>query len=124
MSSLGQATLFNSLERFPSVTALARRYLVGHMLGVPRDRGSTRWLHVYAVMDASGTFSEHALMASMFRMSQAGVKIANATMVVAEMLADWSGKYAHSVGNILAQRVPNFGLVFAGFAHQAGQRTA
>src|SRR3954466_317686 len=77
---------------------------------------------VYAVIDASGTFSQHALMASMFRMSQAGVKIANATMVVAEMLADWSGKYAHPVGNILAQRVPNFGLVFAGFAHQAEQR--
>jgi hypothetical protein len=56
-------------------------------LGATRDG-----YDVYAVMDASGTFNQHALMASMFRMSQAGVKIANATMVVSEMLADWSGK--------------------------------
>jgi hypothetical protein len=47
---------------------------------------------VYGVVDASGTFSQHALMASMFRMSQAGVVIANATMLVSELLADWSSK--------------------------------
>jgi nicotinamidase-related amidase len=73
---------------------------------------------VYAVIDASGTFSQHALMASMFRMNQAGVVIANATMLVSELLADWSSKYAEPVGKILGARVPNFGFVAAGFYHR------
>jgi hypothetical protein len=71
-----------------------------------------------AVIDASGTFSQHALMASMFRMSQAGVVIANATMVVSELLADWSSKYAEPIGKILGARVPNFGFVAAAFYHR------
>ena len=73
---------------------------------------------VYGVLDASGTFSQHALMASMFRMSQAGVVIANATMLVSELLADWSSKHAEAIGKILAARVPNFGFVAAGFYHR------
>jgi nicotinamidase-related amidase len=73
---------------------------------------------VYAVIDASGTFSQHALMASMFRMSQAGVVIANATMLVSELLADWSSRYAEPIGKILGARVPNFGFVAAGFTHR------
>jgi hypothetical protein len=76
---------------------------------------------VYAVMDASGTFNQHALMASMFRMSQAGVKIANAIMVVSEMLANWSGKYAAPVGRISGARVPNFGFLAVNLAHRAQQ---
>jgi nicotinamidase-related amidase len=73
---------------------------------------------VYAVIDASGTFSQHALMASMFRMSQAGVVIANATMLVSELLADWSSRYAEPIGKILGARVPNFAFVAAGFNHR------
>jgi len=73
---------------------------------------------VYAVVDASGTFSQHTLMASMFRMSQAGVVIANATMLVSELLADWSSKYAEPIGKILGARVPGFGFVAAGFNHR------
>jgi nicotinamidase-related amidase len=73
---------------------------------------------VYAVIDASGTFSQHALMASMFRMSRAGVVIANATMLVSELLADWSSRYAEPIGKILGARVPNFGFVAAGFNHR------
>jgi nicotinamidase-related amidase len=76
---------------------------------------------VYAVIDASGTFSQHALMASMFRMSQAGVVIANATMLVSELLADWSSKYAEPIGKILSARVPNFGFVAAGFYHRSAK---
>ena len=74
---------------------------------------------VYAVMDASGTMNSHALMASMFRMSQAGVKIANANMVIAELLADWGGKFAMPIGKLYADRVPNFGFIAAHLAHQA-----
>lgn len=74
---------------------------------------------VYAVMDASGTVNQHALMAAMFRMSQAGVKIANANMVIAELLADWSGPFAAPLGKLYADRVPNFGFIAAHLAHQA-----
>jgi len=77
---------------------------------------------VYAVMDASGTVNQHALMAAMFRMSQAGVKIANANMVIAEILADWSGKFAAPLGKLYSERVPSFGFIAAHLAHQAALR--
>ena len=74
---------------------------------------------VYAVMDASGTVNEHALYASMFRMSQAGVKIANTNMVIAEILADWSSKYGGSLAKLYASRLPNFGFIAAQLEHRA-----
>lgn len=77
---------------------------------------------VYAVMDASGTVSEHALYASMLRMSQAGVKIANTNMVIAELLADWSSRYGAPLGQLYADRLPNFGFINAHLAHQSGLR--
>jgi hypothetical protein len=43
---------------------------------------------VYAVMNASGKVNQHALYASMFRMSQVSVKISNTNMMIAEILAD------------------------------------
>ena len=61
------------------------------------------------VTDAPGTFSQHALMASMFGMSQAGVVIARATMLVSELLIDWSSKYAEPIGKILGARSPTSG---------------
>lgn len=88
-------------------------------LGAARDG-----YDVYAVMDASGTLNQHALNAAMFRMSQAGVKIANANMVVAEILADWGGKFAAPVGATYAERVPNFGFIAAHLAHQATLKRA
>lgn len=68
---------------------------------------------VYAVMDASGTVNQHALYAAMFRMSQAGVKIANTNMVIAELLADWSSSYGMPLGKLYAERLPNFGFIAA-----------
>ncbi len=68
---------------------------------------------VYAVMDASGTVNQHALYAAMFRMSQAGVKIANTNMVIAELLADWSSSYGMPLGKLYADRLPNFGFIAA-----------
>lgn len=73
---------------------------------------------VYAVMDASGTVNAHALQASMFRMSQAGVKIANTNMVIAELLANWGSQYAESVGRLYANRLANFGFIAAHLDHQ------
>ena len=74
---------------------------------------------VYAVMDASGTVNSHALQAAMLRMSQAGVKIANTNMVLAELLADWGGQYAAPLGALYAKHLPNFGFIAAHLEHQA-----
>ncbi|MBW4475078.1 MAG: isochorismatase family protein [Stenomitos rutilans HA7619-LM2] len=74
---------------------------------------------VYAVMDASGTVNQYALYASMFRMSQVGVKIANTNMVIAETLADWSSQYGTALAGLYANRLPNFGFIAAQLEHQA-----
>jgi nicotinamidase-related amidase len=90
-------------------------------LTLPAVSAARDGYEVYAVIDASGTFSQHALMASMFRMNEAGVIVVNATMLVSELLADWSSKYAEPIGHILGARVANFGLVAAGFYHRAAK---
>ncbi len=68
---------------------------------------------VYAVMDASGTVNQQAMFAAMFRMSQAGVKIANANMVIAELQKDWSLPTAPKTGQAYANYLPNFGYISA-----------
>ena len=73
---------------------------------------------VYAVMDASGTVSEQALYAAMFRMNQAGVKVANTNMVIAELLADWSSPYGGPLAELYAKHLPNFGFIAAQLKQQ------
>ena len=78
---------------------------------------------VYAVMDASGTVNAHALQAAMFRMGQAGVKIANTNMVLAELQRDWSLPTGAATGGIYARRLPNFGYISQQLHQQgAGKR--
>lgn len=67
---------------------------------------------VYAVMDASGTVNQQAMFAAMFRMSQAGVKIANTNMVIAELQRDWSLATGPLTGGLYAKRLPNFGYIY------------
>jgi nicotinamidase-related amidase len=76
---------------------------------------------VYAVLDASGTVNQHALLAAIARMSQAGVKIANTNMVVAELQRDWSLPSAPRTGALYANRLPNFGYMGALVEHTAGR---
>ncbi len=76
---------------------------------------------VYAVMDASGTVNQHAMYASMFRMSQAGVKIANTNMVLAELQADWTKPTAAAIGGLYMNRLPNFGYIAAHLDYLAKQ---
>ncbi|XGV94753.1 MAG: hydrolase [Leptolyngbya sp. BL-A-14] len=76
---------------------------------------------VYAVMDASGTVNQHAMYAAMFRMSQAGVKIANTNMVIAELQADWTKPTAAEIGGLYANRLPNFGYIAAHLDYTAKQ---
>jgi nicotinamidase-related amidase len=66
---------------------------------------------VYAVIDASGTFSQHSLLASISRMSQAGVKIAGSGMVLSELQRDWSLPTAQATEELLGERLPNAGYI-------------
>ena len=68
---------------------------------------------VYAVMDASGVLNQQSMFAAMFRMSQAGVKIANTNMVIAELQKDWSLPTAANTGAAYGKHVPNFGYISA-----------
>lgn len=73
---------------------------------------------VYAVIDASGTWSETAQRAAIARMTQAGVKCINTIAIAAELQKDWSLPTAPAMGAIFAQRLPNFGYIFAGLQHK------
>jgi nicotinamidase-related amidase len=72
---------------------------------------------VYAVIDASGTWNMTSQQAAIARMTQAGVKCINTIAIAAELQKDWSLPTAPGMGNIFAQRLPNFGYVFAGQEH-------
>ena len=78
---------------------------------------------VYAVMDASGTVNQQAMFAAMFRMSQAGVKIANTNMVIAELQRDWSLPTGAKIGSTYSQHVPNFGYISAHLNYLAKKRS-
>ena len=80
---------------FPAISALADGY------------------DVYAVMDAAGVINQQSMFAAMFRMSQAGVKIANTNMVIAELQKDWSLPTGADTGAAYGKHVPNFGYISA-----------
>jgi nicotinamidase-related amidase len=67
---------------------------------------------VYAVLDASGAVSDHSLLASIARMTQAGIKMADSGMVLAEMLRDWASRYGPGMGQVFGKREANAGLLF------------
>ena len=69
---------------------------------------------VYAVIDASGTWSTTTQQAAVARMTQAGVKCVNTIAVAAELQKDWTLPAADGMGAIFARRLPNFGFVLAG----------
>ncbi|WHI50505.1 isochorismatase family protein [Microbulbifer sp. MLAF003] len=70
---------------FPAISAVAEGY------------------DVYAVVDASGTWNNTVMQAAMYRMSQAGVKVATWSSVLAEIMDDWRSEHGMELGEILAQ---------------------
>ncbi|MBC8065096.1 MAG: isochorismatase family protein [Chlorobia bacterium] len=116
---------WNDVNFVEAVKKTGRKKLI--MAGVTADVcltfpaiGATRdGYDVYAVMDASGTVNAHALQAAMFRMNQAGVKIANTNMVIAEILADWSSPFGAPLGKLYSERLTSFGFIAAHLSHQA-----
>lgn len=67
---------------------------------------------VYAVIDASGTWSMVAQQTAMLRMSQAGVICVNTIAVIAELLADWTlPGMNEKMGPVFVKHMPSFGML-------------
>jgi nicotinamidase-related amidase len=100
-----------------AVKATGRRQLViagvtsNVCLTFPAIAAAGEGFDVYAVIDASGAVNDHSLQAALFRMSQAGVKIADSGMVLAELLHDWASEHGPAIGQLFGVREPNAGLL-------------
>ena len=57
---------------------------------------------VYAVIDTSGTWNSTTQLASMFRMTQAGIKVSTFVSVLAEVMNDWRSPKGIELGSILS----------------------
>ena len=67
---------------------------------------------VFAVIDASGTWSLLAQQTSIARMSQAGVVCVNTVAIIAELLADWTAPgIEQKMGPLFVRYMPNFGML-------------
>ncbi len=72
---------------------------------------------VYAVVDASGTWNELVLQASMHRMSQAGIKVSTWASILAEIMQDWRSEKGMELGGILASHL-SYGWVYSSYMAQ------
>ncbi len=67
---------------------------------------------VFAVIDASGTWSLLAQQTAISRMSQAGIVCVNTVAVIAELLADWTAPgIEQKMGPVFVKYMPNFGML-------------
>jgi len=69
---------------------------------------------VYAVVDASGTWNDMVLQASMQRMSQAGIKVSTWASVLAEIMQDWRSEKGMELGGLLAKHL-SYGWVYSSY---------
>lgn len=88
---------------FPAISAVAEGY------------------DVYAVVDASGTWNSTVTQAAMHRMTQAGVKVATWSSVLAEMMDDWRSDHGTELGGILAQHT-TYRWVYSSYLTAANQK--
>jgi len=67
---------------------------------------------VFAVIDASGTWSLLAQQTAISRMSQAIIVCVNTVAVIAELLADWTAPgIEQKMGPVFVKYMPNFGML-------------
>ncbi len=71
---------------------------------------------VYAVIDASGTWGAQAELASITRMTQAGVKMTNWVSVAVELLRDWSQPIGSSLAKVFGERLIPYGYLIDNLA--------
>jgi nicotinamidase-related amidase len=66
---------------------------------------------VYAVIDASGTYSDVAQRVSIERLSRAGVQVVDVAAVISEWQGTWAREDALSWGGLFAALIPSYGAV-------------
>lgn len=78
---------------------------------------------VFAVIDASGTWSLLAQQTAISRMSQAGVICVNTVAVVTELLADWTAPGMNQkMGPVFAKYMPSFGMMLNNMNYMQSQQ--
>jgi nicotinamidase-related amidase len=92
---------------FPAIAAVAEGY------------------DVFAVIDASGTWSLLAQQTAISRMSQAGVVCVNTVAVIAELLADWTAPgMERKMGPVFVKYMPNFGMLLNNMNYIQSQKAS
>ena len=71
---------------------------------------------VFAVPDASGTYSKEAAMATMMRLTQAGVVVTDAGAVLAELQRTWHTPQADKWAQIWGRIFTNYRLLLESYA--------
>ncbi len=89
---------------FPSLSAIAEGY------------------DVYAVIDASGTWSEIAQRTTIGRLTQAGVKVTSWMSVSAELQNDWRNNTGQQLGQLYAEHLPAYGHLFSSLFAAQGNK--
>ncbi len=77
---------------------------------------------VYAVIDASGTWGTQAELASIMRLTQAGVKTTNWVSVAAELLRDWSQPVGEDLAKVFANHLTPYGYLIDNLAAATTRR--
>ncbi len=123
VNRFGEINAWDSPEFRSAIDATGRKKLI--MSGVvtevcvmfPAISAVADGYDVYAVIDASGTWDNTVLQASMHRMSQAGVKVTTWASVLAELMRDWRNPKGAALGQVMAGHL-SYGWVVDSFMSQ------
>jgi nicotinamidase-related amidase len=117
----GQVNSWDDPELRAAVEATGRRKLI--MAGVTTDvclafpaiSATGDGYDVYAIVDASGTWSSLVAQASITRMAQAGVITTGTTAIIAELLADWRSDVGQAIAGVYSGNIPFYGHLYNNF---------
>jgi nicotinamidase-related amidase len=117
----GQVNSWDDPEFRAAVEATGRRKLI--MAGVTTDvclafpaiSATGDGYDVYAIVDASGTWSSLVAQASITRMAQAGVITTGTTAIIAELLADWRSEAGQALAGVDSGNIPFYGHLSTSF---------
>lgn len=90
-------------------------------LAFPAISAAAEGYDVYAVIDASGTWNKNIQEITLHRLSQAGVKVANWSGVLAEIMDDWRSEKGMELGGVLGGHITSYGWVYASYLAQNPQ---
>jgi nicotinamidase-related amidase len=112
-----------------AVTATGRHTLIiaGIMTSIcvvePALAALAEGYRVYAVIDASGTYSEVAQRVSIERLSRAGVVVIDVEAVISELQHTWARADAMEWGALHAAVIPSYAAIFESVARATAEAT-